>query len=60
MKKFTVEYKNGHKHSFMVRGICRYDILNPCWDNRSTDIPGKHWGDPENDACDRCTKVSMS
>ncbi len=23
---------------------CQADVLNPCWDNRPTDIPGQHWG----------------
>jgi hypothetical protein len=23
---------------------CMTDVLNPCWDERATDIPGKHWG----------------
>lgn len=22
---------------------CRHDVLNPCWDNRKTDVPGMHW-----------------
>jgi len=32
---------------------CLWDVLNPCWDNRATDIPGKHWG--VGDACPLCT-----
>lgn len=23
---------------------CMADVLNPCWDNRPTDVLGKHWG----------------
>lgn len=23
---------------------CQCDALNPCWDNRPDDVPGKHWG----------------
>ena len=46
MQLFTVEYVNEPKRnrSFMVRGICKCDVLNPCWDNRPTDVPGQHWG----------------
>lgn len=32
---------------------CSLDRLNPCWDNRPTDVPGKHWG--VGDACPQCT-----
>lgn len=31
---------------------CNFDVLNPCWDNRPTDKPGKHWGIGE--ACPSC------
>lgn len=33
-------------------GICRFDHLNPCWDNRPSDVAGKHWG--VGDACPAC------
>lgn len=23
---------------------CRYDVLNPCWNNRPGDAVGRHWG----------------
>lgn len=59
MPLFTVEYSNQlwRNRSFHVRGICKCDILNPCWDNRPTDVPGKHWGGGL--ACEPCTKASM-
>lgn len=31
---------------------CSNDPLNPCWDDRPDDIPGKHWG--MGDACAKC------
>ena len=31
---------------------CTTNLLNPCWDNRPGDIPGKHWG--EGNACAHC------
>ena len=34
-------------------GVCRFDHLNPCWDNRPSDVAGKHWG--VGDACPACT-----
>ena len=33
-------------------GVCRFDHLNPCWDNRPSDVAGKHWG--VGDACPAC------
>lgn len=59
MKTFTVEFDKQpwRNVSFKVRGICEFDVLNPCWDNRKTDIPGKHWG--MSDACKSCTKASI-
>ncbi len=39
------------------RLLCIFDVLNPCWDNRSTDKPGLHWGSDENNtipACPNC------
>lgn len=32
---------------------CEYDPLNPCWFNRPSDIPGRHWGGGK--ACRVCT-----
>lgn len=23
---------------------CRFDVLNPCWNWRATDLVGQHWG----------------
>lgn len=31
---------------------CQCDVLNPCWDNRPNDVPGKHWAG--GDACSHC------
>jgi hypothetical protein len=42
---------------FKVRGICRFDKLNPCWDGRKDDVPGKHWGG--GDACGPCTEAAL-
>lgn len=56
MKTFTVEYANQpwRTRRFKVRGVCQFDVLNPCWDNRPDDIPGKHWGDPDVTGCLAC------
>lgn len=32
--------------------VCMFDALNPCWNGRKTDVPGKHWG--VGDACPTC------
>lgn len=32
---------------------CHFDALNPCWNNRPTDVLGKHWGGGS--ACPVCT-----
>lgn len=58
MRKFTVEFPNEPRRnrSFMVRGICKCDVLNPCWDNRPSDIPGQHWGIGL--ACEPCTQAA--
>lgn len=60
MKTFTVEYANEpqRKRSFSVRGICRCDVLNPCWDNRADDVPGEHWGGGP--ACEPCTTAALA
>ena len=59
MKTFSVNYadKPWFNHSFRVRGICKCDVLNPCWDNRKSDIPGQHWGGGP--ACEPCTKAAQ-
>lgn len=48
--------------SFPVRGICQFDVLNPCWDNRPTDKPGVHWGselgEGKGTACAACTAAA--
>lgn len=46
--------------TFKVRGICDYDVLNPCWDNRPDDVPGQHWGGPDVKACPACTKAALA
>tara|TARA_Y100001933_G_scaffold225560_1_gene238959 strand:- start:584 stop:799 length:216 start_codon:yes stop_codon:yes gene_type:complete len=58
MKTFSVEYPADARlnHSFKVRGICHHDTLNPCWDNRQSDIPGQHWGGGI--ACQPCTTAA--
>lgn len=60
MKRFEVVYTNAphHNRSFMVRGVCQNDVLNPCWDNRPDDIAGKFWGEPDIDACEACTRAA--
>ena len=57
---FSVEFASEPKRyrSFKVRGICRFDVLNPCWDDRPGDIPGRHWGDVP--ACEPCTKAALA
>jgi hypothetical protein len=44
-------------HEYMRRRqgqyTCQADPLNPCWDNRPTDVVGQHWGG--GDACANCT-----
>lgn len=32
---------------------CQCDVHNPCWNDRPTDVPGKHWGGGT--ACPPCT-----
>ena len=32
---------------------CLCDLLNPCWNNRPDDIPGKHWAGGR--ACAPCS-----
>lgn len=59
MRQFTVQYLNEptRNRKFQVRGICKCDVLNPCWDNRKSDIPGQHWGGGP--ACEPCTKAGQ-
>jgi hypothetical protein len=58
MRLFSVEYTSEPRRnrSFLVRGICKCDVLNPCWDNRKDDVPGRHWGGGP--ACEPCTKAA--
>lgn len=57
MQTFSVKYGEPRRNrSFRVRGICKHDVLNPCWNNRKDDIPGKHWGGGL--ACEPCTNAA--
>lgn len=60
MKTFQVIYRDNPRRSFSfkVRGTCQFDVLNPCWDNRPTDVPGKHWGGDDIEACPACTAAA--
>lgn len=59
MRTFQVTFVNQpHRNvKFKVQGICKYDALNPCWDGRKDDTPGKHWGGGP--ACAACTKAAF-
>lgn len=59
IKTFAVRYKNKPwlNTSFKVRGVCKFDVLNPCWDNRKSDVVGKHWGG--GNACSACITAAM-
>ena len=61
MRKFEVVFEDHpqRNRSFTVRGICCYDVLNPCWDNRPTDIPGEHWSGL-GEACAACTAAARA
>lgn len=58
MPTFQVIFQNEpHRNrAFPVAALCRFDILNPCWDGRKNDIPGKHWAG--GDACQPCTDAA--
>lgn len=58
MQTFQVVFTDEPRRNvaFKVRGICKFDVLNPCWDNRPTDVPGYHWGG--GDACPACTEAA--
>lgn len=60
-RKFSVVNTNAPwlNHSFMVRGVCELDVLNPCWDDRADDVPGKHWSGLGN-ACPSCTRAAIA
>ncbi len=62
MRTYEVVYsgKPWLNRKFKVRGICDFDVLNPCWDNRPSDVPGQHWGGPEVAACPACTKAAKA
>lgn len=59
MKNFSVEYQNQpwRNVKFKVRGVCQFDVLNPCFDNRKSDVIGKHWGG--GNACKACTDEAI-
>lgn len=59
MKNFHVQFTNQpwRNRKFKVRGVCQFDVLNPCWDSRKNDVPGKHWGGGK--ACNACTKLAL-
>ena len=64
-KTFRVTYANEpwRNRSFKVRGICRCDVLNPCWDDRPDDVPGLHWASEPGDpfpACQPCTEAAFA
>lgn len=57
MAKFRAIFPDARRNvSLSVRGVCDFDILNPCWDNRPTDIIGKHWGGGQ--ACGACIEAA--
>ena len=58
-RTFSVTYSNEpwRDRTFKVRGICQFDVLNPCWDNRPDDKPGLHWG--AGPACSACTCAAL-
>jgi len=48
----AIEQLNGFIGAHYVDLTCDNDRLNPCWNGRATDVPGKHWG--VGDACPSC------
>lgn len=48
----TYDEARNADHERAPKLYCQYDVLNPCWDNRPDDVPGKHWGG--GDACPEC------
>lgn len=56
MRDFQVSYEGQpwRNRKFKVRGVCKFDVLNPCFDNRPTDVSGKHWAGGA--ACQACTE----
>lgn len=59
MKLFQVTFpREPHRNRrCFVRGICKIDVLNPCWDGRKNDVAGKHWGGGK--ACAACTEAAL-
>lgn len=57
---FSVTFQNEPRRNrrFKVRGICRHDVLNPCWDDRPDDVPGQHWGGGP--TCEPCTRAASA
>jgi hypothetical protein len=52
---------NGRVIRQSVRGVCKFDVLNPCWDNRPKDRVGHHWSSEPGDeclACEPCTALA--
>lgn len=65
MRTFQTVFTNEpwRNRSFKVRGICQFDVLNPCWDNRPKDRPGHHWASEpgfEVKACAACTAAAKA
>lgn len=65
MAKFEVVYRNQpwRNRSFKVRGICKCDVLNPCWDDRPTDRVGEHWASEPGffvPACEPCATAAAA
>ncbi len=44
--------------ALLERETCLADYFNPCWSNRPTDVPGKHWGGGE--ACVVCKARALA
>lgn len=61
MKTFSAEFLNEpwRERKFRVRGICKHDVLNPCWDDRPDDVPGEHWSGL-GPACEPCTNAAIA
>jgi hypothetical protein len=60
MQTFAVSYQDKPwlNRKFKVRGVCKCDVLNPCWDNRKTDVVGQHWGGGS--ACQPCIDAAKN
>lgn len=60
-KRFSVKFADDPRRNFAfaVRGICKFDVLNPYWDGRKDDVPGMHWSG-ECPACEPCTRAALA